>query len=124
VAAELQVSLPAYLAHELLMAPGRVADKLLHALIVAATNVSTDAFDVLAPLPAQQASEIMAGVTNDIFAPDNEVMLKHRAVVDEIFRRVTQAREDIFFGAVVGGSASLPALLFISSCPHQRNSIV
>jgi len=119
--AEFLVGHLAYLPHESFMVPGRITDELLHALIIAATNVGPDALNVFATLPAQQATEVMPGMTNDVFAANNEVLLKHRAVVDEVFRRGTQAREDIFFGAVASGSGSHPALLFIGRLPpHEQ----
>jgi hypothetical protein len=86
--------------------------------------VGPDALNVFATLPAQQPAEVMPGMTNDVFAANNEVLLKHRAVVDEVFRRGTQAREDIFFDAVAGGSGSHPALLFIRSGLRTSNFIV
>lgn len=57
------------------MAPRRVADHLLHPLVVALRYVCPDALDILAVAGAQQSRKVAAGVVVDILAPDDEVLL-------------------------------------------------
>ena len=82
------------------MTPGRVSDELLHALIIALRHIGVDALDILAPLLAQQAGEVMPGVAADILAMHREMVAVVAAQLHERSCERLQAREIIFYLAV------------------------
>lgn len=89
------------------MAPGRGADELLHALIIAVGDIILDSFDVLTSLRAQQAGEIITGMTDTVAALSDEMPFVFFAEAHERGRYSAQRGYVIFYLA----GFSMPALV-------------
>ena len=55
------------------MIPRRGADKLLHPLICAATDISPDDLNIFPPLSPQQARQVMPSMLHTVHAPTDEM---------------------------------------------------
>ena len=100
MAAEQRVGLARHLAQQRRVVPRRVADELLHALVVARHHILADAPDVLAPRHPKQPAQIMPGVPARILAVDEEVPPEAVAKLHEASRHRGQPGGVIFLMGV------------------------
>ena len=96
MAAQKAVRFARRLNHQRLMASRRMADELLHALVVAFGHIRLNALDVLTPLPSQESGEVVPRVPTDILAAHGEMMAVVAAQAHERGRGSPQNREVIF----------------------------
>lgn len=80
---------------------------MLHALIVAADDVILDGFDVLAPLGAHQAGDVVARVLNAVAALADEMVVISSAEFHEPGRYSAQRVVVIFYLAGFRGPTGL-----------------
>lgn len=122
VSAQQSVGIGRRLLQERLMTPRGVGDELLQALVIALRHIGFDAFNILAPLRAQQAGEIMPGVPADILPVHREMVAVIAAQLHERGCGRPQAREIIFYLAVPPEAGTAWVEVEIMEAPWMRRS--
>ena len=97
MAAQKSVGLLRHLIHERIFFPGRIADELLHALIITLLHILSDPTDVFSPLRAQQAAQITPRVFAHVFAMHHKMAPIVFAMLHEAVRNAPQAVSLIFY---------------------------